>query len=237
MTVRTKESLRRPLLATVTAIAVIAVSGCDSEPDSADPGAPGSASSQVTPGGARDLVRLRYKEVTGSDAGAMEIIADGNRRYRMTVSTGPDAGYFQVWDGATLLVYSPHGDPKYLREEHPSPEQLAEQTFFFTEGTAAFRRTCPNARRLGPKTVAGRSAVRYGCDKVVPEPTASGEPMDAREVALDEQTGLMLEDGPNVPTEVTFGPPVKADTFSTTLPPGAETTPPPGNEATAAPVR
>ncbi|TCM35292.1 hypothetical protein [Kribbella sp. VKM Ac-2568] len=237
MTVRTKGSPRRPMLAILAAVAVVAVGGCDSEPYSADPTARGSASSSAssTPGVARDLVRIRYEEVTESDAGAVEIIADGNRRYRMTVYTGPEAGSFQVWDGGTILTYNPHDAPKYQRQEHPSQDEFPRPTFFFTEGTEAFRKTCPNARRLGSKTVHGRSAVRYACDKVVPEPTAPEEPMDAREIALDEQTGLMLEDGPYVPTEVTFGPPIKADTFSTSLPPGAaetETPPPDGEETT-----
>lgn len=233
---RRKESPGRSLLATITAVAAVAVGGCSGERepyDTADPTARGSASPSVsgTPG-PRDLVRLRYDEPTESDAGAIEIIADGNRRYRMTVYTGPDAGYFQVWDGATLLAYGPHEDPKYQREEHPSQEEFPRPTFFFTEGTEAFRQTCPNARRLGRKTLYGRTAVRYACDKVVAEPTAPIEPMEAREIALDEETGLMLVDGPHAPTEVTFGPPIKADTFSTSLPPGTKETPMPGTEGT-----
>lgn len=232
MTLCTQESPRRPLLATMAAIAVIAVSGCSSEPDSADPGSTSSSVSS-TPGVAPDLVRLRYEEITESDVGALEIIADGNRRYRMTAYTGPDAGSFQVWDGATMLSYNLHEDPQYQRQEHPSESEFPRPTFFYTEGTEEFRKTCPNARRLGTKTLFGRSAVRYACDKVVPEPTAPEEPMDAREIVLDEQTGLLLVDGPSVPTEVTFGPPIKADTFSTSLPPGVEATPSPGAEQTS----
>ena len=64
--------------------------------------------------------------------------------------------------------------------------------------------------------------MRYACDKVEAGPTAPVEPMAAREIVLDEQTGLMLVDGPYAPTEVTFGPQIKADTFSTSLPPGTE---------------
>ncbi|TCN35569.1 hypothetical protein EV644_115133 [Kribbella orskensis] len=233
MTVHTKGS-RRPLLAILAAVAVVAVGGCDSASESYDRTDPTArASVSGTPGVARDLVRLRYKEVTESDAGAVEIIADGNRRYRMTVYTGPEAGSFQVWDGDTILTYNLHGDPKYQRQEQPNEDEFPRPTFFFTGGTEAFRQTCPNARRLGPKTVLGRSAVRYACDKVVAEPTAPIEPREAREIALDEQTGLMLQDGPDAPAEVTFGPPTNAGTFSTSLPPGVEATPSPGGEETA----
>ena len=153
----------------------------------------------------------------------------------MTVYTGPDAGTFQVWDGATFLMYTPPRQPEYQREVHPSEDEFPRVTFFYKEGSDAFRQTCPNARRLGRKTLYGRSAMRYACDKVEAGPTAPVEPMAAREIALDEETGLMLVDGPHVPKEDDVGPPIKADTFSTSLPPGTEETPMPGAEETPPP--
>ncbi|TDO34805.1 hypothetical protein EV643_12562 [Kribbella sp. VKM Ac-2527] len=173
---------------------------------------------------------LRWRSESG------EIIADGNRRYRITTFTGPDAGLVLVWDGVAILIYNPHDEPKYMREENPSEDAFVKQTFFFKDGTDEFMQTCPNARRLGLKTLYGRSAVRYACDKVDPGETGQVE-MDAREIALDEQTGLMLVNGPSIPIEVTFGPPINADTFSTKLPPGSDgidsTNLPPDAETTA----
>jgi hypothetical protein len=63
------------------------------------------------------------------------------------------------------------------------------------------------------------------------------EAAPAREISVDEQTGLILVDGPYVPIEVTFGPAIKADTFSTEIPAGAEPTevPPDDSETTGPP--
>jgi hypothetical protein len=237
MTVHRRETTARSLLAAVAAVAIVTVAGCGNEPRrAADANAPGSASASVSSaaGVARDLVRIRYQETTDSgESEVTEVIADGNRRYRITILSGPDAGYFMVWDGVAILMHVPHEEPSYTREEHPGKDEFPVSTFFYTEGTDEFRQTCPNARRLGLKTLYGRSAVRYACDKVDPGETAQVEPMEAREIALDEQTGLMLVNGPYVPIEVTFGPPIKGDTFSTKLPPGNETTElPPGAETT-----
>jgi len=140
----------------------------------------------------------------------------------MTITGGPDAGLFFVWDGVALLTHNPRDEPRYLRVEHPSKEEIPGPRLFFRPGTDAFEQICPGARRLGTKTVFGRVAVRYACDKVVPTGDVPVEEMDAREIALDEQTGLMLVNGPYVPTEVTFGPAITADTFSTKVPPGGD---------------
>jgi hypothetical protein len=135
--------------------------------------------------------------------------------------TGPGAGYYQVWDGTALLVYNPGDDPKYQRMENPSKDERPDSTFFYRPGTKEFDGLCPAAKRLGTKTVFGRTAVRYHCDKV--ESNEYAPSMDAREIALDEKTGLvMVYGGPEVITEVTFGPAITAETFSTELPPGAD---------------
>ena len=134
--------------------------------------------------------------------------------------TGPDAGYYQVWDGKVLLLYDPAEDPRYQRIENPGKDDSPDSTFFYRPGTETFEQLCPAAKRLGTKTLFGRTAVRYHCDKV----ESSDQPaMDAREMALDEKTGLVMDYGAlEVITEVTFGPVIKADTFSTELPPGAD---------------
>jgi hypothetical protein len=134
--------------------------------------------------------------------------------------TGPGAGYYQVWDGEVLLLYSPDEDPKYQRIENPGKDDSPDSTFFYRPGTEKFEQLCPLAKRLGTQTLFRRTAVRYHCDKV--ESTDQMPELDAREIALDEKTGLaMLYGGGEVITEVTFGPVIKADTFSTRLPAGA----------------
>ncbi|MEI8408569.1 MULTISPECIES: hypothetical protein [unclassified Kribbella] len=226
MTVRGKQA-KMTIVAVVLAVA--ATGGCGGQ-QSGSGSAPPSATSTVSP----DLVRIRGV-FTDGDGGSepFEVIADGNRRFRLTMLTGP--GYYQVWDGKALLLYNPDEDPKYQRIENPGKDELPDSTFFYRPDTEEFEQLCPAAKRLGTKTLFGRTAVRYHCDKV--ESSESVPSMDAREIALDEKTGLvMVYGGSEVITEVTFGPVIKADTFSTELPPGAgPTVVPPEGESTDVP--
>jgi hypothetical protein len=221
-------------------LAVVAASGCGGQQSGSASTLP-SATSTASP----DLVRMRGVS-TDDDGGseAFEVIADGNRRFRLTMLTGPGAGYYQVWDGTALLVYNPDEDPKYQRMEKPGKDELPNSTFFYRPDTEEFEQLCPAAKRLGTKTLFGRTAVRYHCDKV--EASESMPALDAREIALDEKTGLLMAyGGSEVITEVTFGPVITADTFSTELPPGAassvvapegeSTDVPPGAESTEVP--
>ncbi|WP_132189458.1 MULTISPECIES: hypothetical protein [Kribbella] len=160
---------------------------------------------------------------TDDDGGSesFEVIADGNRRFRLTVLTGSEAGYYQVWDGKALLLYNPDEDPQYRRIENPGEDESPDLTFFYRTDTEEFEQLCPAAKRLGTRTLFGRKAVRYHCDKV--ESSDQMPDMDAREIALDEKTGLVMVYGSSdVITEVTFDPVIAADTFSTELPPGAD---------------
>ena len=214
MTVRGKQA-KMSIVAVVLAVA--AAGGCGGQQSASGSALP-SATSTVSP----DLVRVRGV-FTDDDGGSesFELFADGNRRFRLTMLTGPGKGYYQVWDGKTLLLYNPDEGPKYQRIENPNKDEFPDGTFFYRPGTEEFEQLCPAAKRLGTKTLFGRTAVRYHCDKV--ESSDVMPDMDAREIALDEKTGLVLVyGGPEVITEVTFGPVIKADTFSTELPPGAD---------------
>ena len=82
----------------------------------ADRGPSSEARTRQSSAAPADLVRLVYTEAD-SDAGTIEIIADGNRRYRLTVVSGAEAGYYQVWDGKVMLIHTP--DEGYQREEDP----------------------------------------------------------------------------------------------------------------------
>ncbi|MGY4766954.1 hypothetical protein ACXC9Q_08550 [Kribbella sp. CWNU-51] len=211
-------------------LAVAAASGCGGQQAGSSSALP-SATSTASP----DLGRIRgaFTEDEGGPE-SFELFADGNRRFRLTMLTGRGAGYSQVWDGKVLLLYNPAEDPKYQRIENPGTDDAPDSTFFYRPGTEKFEQLCPAAKRLGTKTLFGRTAVRYHCDKV----ESSDQPaMDAREMALDEKTGLVMDYGAvEVITEVTFGPVIKADTFSTELPPGADTSvAPPEGESTDVP--
>ena len=228
MTVRGKQA-RMFIVAVVLAVA--AAGGCGGQQSGS-----GSALPSATPTVSPDLVRVRGAS-TDDDAGSnsFELFADGNRRYRMTILTGSEAGSYLVWDGKAVLIYSPEEEPKYQRIENPDKDESLDSTFFYRPGTEEFEQLCPAAKRLGTQTLFGRTAVRYHCDKV--ESSDQMPDMDAREIALDEKTGLvMVYGGGEVITEVTFGPVIAADTFSTELPPGANSSvAPPEGESTDVP--
>ena len=197
----------------VAAAVVAAAGGCGQR--EADAG--GAASS--------DVVRVLTVSSESGTSETIEVIADPSGRYRLTVLEGPDAGVSYVWDGKALLVHLPDESPQYQRIENPDRNEVPVATWFYRPDTEEFRRFCPGASKLGTKTLFDRTAVRYHCDETVPSENEPVEPMEAREIALDEKTGLLMVDGSDTPSEVTFGAEIKPDTFSTDVPAGAETLP------------
>ncbi|MFI6830239.1 hypothetical protein ACIBG5_24290 [Kribbella sp. NPDC050241] len=189
--------------------------------------AAGGCGEKQTDGGgtASDVVRMRSVSEESGTSETYEVIADQSGRYRLTAVSGPDAGVFQVWDGKALLMHLPDESPQYQRYENPDRNEIPVATWFYRPDSDEFRKFCPGAEKLGTKTLFDRSAVRYHCDEVVPGETDPTEPREAREIALDEKTGLLMADGTDSPTEVTFGVDIKPDTFSTEVPAGAETFP------------
>jgi hypothetical protein len=179
------------------------------------------------------VVRARYAATIVQDGlerrFEYEVIADGDRRVRITYVGAPAKdskdrpdGSWTVWDGQVLLDYNPVDSPAYNRTEdmggNPPP------VFVFAEGSEHFTQRCADARRLRTHTLLARPAVRYAC---APS-TEPGNPPDGHEMSLDQATGLMLKDAAAtftvVATEIDLNPTVNADTFSTDLPAGAEDT-------------
>ncbi|TCC42796.1 hypothetical protein E0H75_37930 [Kribbella capetownensis] len=205
----------------VVAVVVAAAGGCGE--NEADGG--GAASS--------DVVRMLSVSSESGDSETIEVIAEASGRYRLTVVSGPDAGVFQVWDGKALLMHLPDDSPQYQRFENPDRNEVPVATWFYQPDSDEFRKFCPGAKKLGTKTLFDRTAARYHCDETVPSETDPTEPQAAREIALDEKTGLIMADGTDTPTEVTFGAETKPDTFSTEVPPGEDefsTEEPPGGD-------
>jgi len=173
-----------------------------------------------------DLVRARYTVTVVEDGQShrqeYEVIADGDRRLRFAFVGGGEGdrdqrrGSWTVWDGHVLITYDPASEPAYNRIEEPEAGQ--RPTFVLVEGSADFVRACPDARRLRTHALLGRTAVRYACG------ASSGQdpPMEAHEMSLDQETGLLLEQAGGsvsvVATEVELDPTVAADTFATGLP-------------------
>jgi hypothetical protein len=208
--------LTRPnggLLGAAAGLAVLAGCGAANSPDSA-----GS-----------NVVEVRYATSAVSEDERvrehLDVIADGDRRTRVTVISSDDgsrAGTWLTWDGAHLLTHDANSDPPYSRTENPAGEEVDGVIFVLSPGSRRFESLCPNARRMDTQTIAGRVAVHYACDKR--ETADFSQP--AHQLWLDQQDDLLLKDaGPDysvVATKVTMNPQIDADTFSTELPKGAE---------------
>ena len=235
MIVHITEPSIRSTLAALAVIALAAASGCGGESSPAS-SASSFGSSSTTAVVSPDLVRVRFEGTQPDESGEVEsyeFIADGNRRLRYWIRSGPDAGFLVVWDGVALLTFDPREEAGYTRTDNL--DDLPPMTVFFRPGTEAFNEMCPNARPLSTRSLLGRTAVRYACDKAPDADDVSADTLEPREIALDQQTGLVLANGPSVATEVTFGPPIDAETFSTALPAGAESLEPPDDEGSQPP--
>jgi hypothetical protein len=160
-----------------------------------------------------------------------EVLADGDRRIRITQLRGPEpesegsaAGSWTVWDGRVLLTYDPASEPAYSRTEDPQAGQ--KPIYVLVEGSQHFMRACPDARRLGTHTLLQRTAVRYACAAS----TEDGMVPEKHEMSLDQATGLILKDAgltqTLVATAIDLHPTVDADTFATALCPPVPRTPP-----------
>jgi hypothetical protein len=208
----------------VCAAAVLQVAGCAQQTPTAVPST-GVAAKQA------GVVRGLYMWTIVADEQKLrlefEVLADGDRRTRVTQLSGPmpgtegsAAGSWTVWDGRVLLTYDPASEPAYSRTENPEAGQ--KPIYVLIEGSPHFTRTCPDARRLGTQTLLQRTAVRYACAAS----TEDGMVPEKHEMSLDQATGLMLKDaGPTqtlVATAIDVHPTVDADTFATDLPAGAE---------------
>jgi len=147
MTVRAKQA---KLFVVAVVLAVAATGGCGGQRSE---GGSASPLATVPP----DLVKMRG--TAADDAGSYELIVDGNRRFRQTLLTGPDAGAYVVWDGKVLLSYDPQSDPKYQRQENPSKDEFPGETLFYRPGTKGFTEMCPAAKRLGTTKLFGLTAL------------------------------------------------------------------------------
>jgi hypothetical protein len=123
----------------------------------------------------------------------LDVIADGDRRARLTVISSDDgdrANSWTTWDGAHLLTHDGDSDPPYTRTEDPSDDEVDALIFVYPPDSRRFDLLCPSARRMGTQTIVGRVAVRYACAKR--ETADLSQP--ASELWLDQETGLLLKD-------------------------------------------
>lgn len=217
------------LLAVSVAALVLAGCGDDGSPKrEGEPSGP-SATTGTEPVAGSDAFLVRYS-VKGSGEGGdlnqeLEVIVDGDR-VRYTVieggDEGPADGFRTTWDGTTLLLHDPEGEPVDTRVVGSDTDEYGPPpVFVFQTGSEAFQKACSKARPAGTITLLGRSGQRHSCAATADD---SGNSSEAHEMTLDGETGLLLRDiGRSfamVATEISPDPPIDETTFSTDLPDG-----------------
>jgi hypothetical protein len=202
-----------PLLVLGLIVPMLAA-GCGDGGDASDPDAP--------------LIQVLYVDerhgwpATGGELVETEVIADGTERYRQTVEYSYEEGeveetFVTIRDGNRALQINHDAAVPYrvveAADEQP-PEDLS--TIGWDTESERFRKECSEPDELGTRMILGRDAVGYRCtfDYI-------GARSEREEVWLDQATGVILEAGGFKAEEVNVSPPIDADTFSTTPPPGA----------------
>jgi hypothetical protein len=128
-------SWRRVVLAAAAGGLLLATPGCGAEtqPPGATSAASQSPSASAKSASGLGLVKVRYaisELVDGAESRVeWEVIADGDHRIRHTIvggfnADGPAVGSYTVWDGTTLLDYSPDAAMPYNRTTHPEADQM-----------------------------------------------------------------------------------------------------------------
>jgi hypothetical protein len=148
-----------------------ALTACGS-PKAAHPSTTGSTSASTT--GYKVVYKL---SANGEDQGTITVLTDGGRRERMTVANGSDVTTYVTDGRRTVSIYASE-----------APQEESMDGFFghvVHENDGTLAKVCPASRRTGVVTIVGRAATRYSC-----EPTGQGN--DYSEIAVDQQTGLIL---------------------------------------------
>ena len=94
-----------------------------------------------------------------------------------------------VYDGKRVLEFGndPPGSTLYLNPEKSEFSELA-RALVLPPDSELLARACPEAERLGTRTVSGRTALGYACPAEEVDTLAG-----AREIWVDEITGLILD--------------------------------------------
>jgi peroxiredoxin len=127
-----------------------------------------------------------------------------------------------VWDGRRLLVHDPEEYRPWTLYEAPEehPELAAVTSFWVDPTSGRFKRDCPSSADLGQKAVLGRTVVGYHCGAIHTPQYDRG----ARDIWVDQATGLLLVDPPMRATAVKENPAIAKGTFSTRPPKGSQVT-------------
>jgi hypothetical protein len=132
----------------------------------------------------------------------------------------PPTHWLVIYDGDRLFAHlTDFKDPYQL---YDSPDDFGGlfydyvRSWVLLPGSARLAEACPDAQRLGTRSILGRTAVGYHCGR------SHAEMVTARQMWVDRDTGLVLKAGRVVADQVDTRPQIDASTFSTTPPKGVE---------------
>ena len=210
------------LLVTLGCAAQTGDHGSRPRPTTAAPSATHAAGGSAAP----KALKVTY-DGPGANRGNRRIhlvlLVSGTHHARLDSEIATYPPMSSVWDGRRLLVHEPEEYRPWILYEAPEehPDALDQVTGWRLDPTsAAFARDCPSAARIGRRTILGRTAVGYRCGAVHTSQLDRG----ARNLWLDEETGLLLVDPPLSATAIDESPTVTGSTFSTRPPAGSEVT-------------
>lgn len=161
-------------------------------------------------------------DLNGGELGRvrMEVTTTGPDQIRVRWTTPddyPPSEINWVYDGKQVLEFGndPPGYTLYLNPEKSEFSELA-RALVLPPDSELLARACPEAERLGTRTISGRTALGYACPAEDVDTLAG-----AREIWVDEITGLIL-DTPRLKLVRASDAAVVRTTFSTEPPAGVD---------------
>ena len=192
------------------------LAGCGSDPA---PEATATATAQTSTG---EALRADYDQSWGELGRVhLEVTTTGPEQVRVRWTTPEDDPVSEivwVYDGERLLEYGndPEGYTLYTKPQRSEGFGLV-RSLVLPPGSDLLARACPGTKRIGTKTISGRTTVGYRCRGKDIE--TFGE---AREIWVDEMTGLTLDARRMGLVRLNPDEPLDDTTFSTSAPEDAE---------------
>jgi hypothetical protein len=195
----------------------LVIVACGSDPEGASPPATEKTTQRQDSGGQR--ISAHYVDTVSEWGRDVDVITTGDQ-IRLQWSAprdDPPTLYYWVYDGDRILEHISDGEiPNTLYESPQRHRDLYEftQSWVLPLGSDMLERACPDGRRLGTRTIAGRAAVGFRCTS-----KKRRTPGYAKEVWIDRTSGLILQADRGLQADkVTEDPLIDRGTFSTEPP-------------------
>jgi hypothetical protein len=231
------------VLATATALLVLAACGSGAAESATSPTTPTSEPTVTSPSAnttrrgpqpvqVQYLMQINNPDAEGPPQARYDILTDGGTRVRLKLTFYSDPGVVEqeslyTWDGNRILEFSRSNEVPYTVYEAPNEhtDELQQVTSWVTTMWSAVPdQDCTDLKTT--KTIIGRIATGYRCVQATPEP---GVPA-ASDVWVDQATGILLSTCRTpcgsyeaiTAQKLVLNPKIDATTFSTQPPAGAK---------------